>query len=275
MKRLFFIIGILSLTFTINAQITEPLSLKDCYNLARQNYPLVKQQELIQKTKEYSIENISKGYLPQLAINGQATYQSDVTEIPIKLPNTTVPSLSNDQYKIYAEVNQTLFDGGIKKLEKQSAETSAAVDQQKLEVELYKLKERINQLFFGILLVNEQLAQTNILKKDIELGITKINAAIANGTALKSSADALQAELLKADQRSIELRSASQAYRDMLGHFINRPLDETVALEKPAKISASQIINRPELILYDTEQKSFDIQNELVKAKNLPNAGLF
>jgi outer membrane protein TolC len=275
MKRLFFIIGILSLTFTINAQITEPLSLEDCYNLARQNYPLVKQQELIQKTKEYSIENISKGYLPQLAINGQATYQSDVTEVPIKLPNMTVPSLSQDQYKIYAEVNQTLFDGGIKKLEKQSAETSAAVDQQKLEVELYKLKERINQLFFGILLVNEQLAQTNILKKDIELGITKINAAIANGTALKSSADALQAELLKADQRSIELRSASQAYRDMLGHFINRPLDETVALEKPAKISASQMINRPELILYDTEQKSFDIQNNLVKAKNLPKAGFF
>ncbi len=275
MKHLFFIVGILSLAFTINAQTSELLSLEDCYTRARQNYPLVNQQDLIQKSKEYSIENISKGYLPQFVVNGQATYQSEVTEIPIKLPNTTIPSLSKDQYKIYAEVNQAVFDGGIKKLQKQSVEAGAEVDQQKLEVELYKLKERINQLFFRILLANEQLAQTAILKKDIQLGISKINAAIANGTALKSSADALQAELLKTDQRTIELRSASQAYRDMLGLFINRSLDEHIVLEKPEKISASQAINRPELILYDTEKKLFDIENNLVKAKNLPKAGLF
>lgn len=274
MKHLF-LIGLLGLAFTANAQTPDPLSLNDCYALARQNYPLVKQQELIHKSKEYSIENISKGYLPQFIINGQATYQSDVTEIPVKLPNTTIPSISKDQYKIYAEVNQAVFDGGIKKLQKQSVDAGAAVDQQKLEVELYKLKDRINQLFFGILLVNEQLAQTNILKKDIQLGISKINAAIANGSALKSSADALQAELLKTDQRSIELRSAGQAYRDMLGLFINKSLDENNVLEKPEKIPASQTINRPELILYDTEKKLFDIENNLVKAKNLPKVGFF
>jgi len=275
MKHLFFIISILGLAFSANAQTPNPITLEECYNLARQNYPLVKQQELIQKSKEYSIENISKAYLPQLAINGQATYQSEVTEIPVKLPNTIIPALSKDQYKIYAEVNQTVFDGGVKRLQKQSIEADAAVDQQQLEVELYKLKERINQLFFGILLANEQLSQTEILKKDIQLGITKINAAIANGTALKSSGDALQAELLKTDQRSIELKSVNRAYRDMLGLFINRPMDENSLLEKPIKISAAQTINRPELTLYDTEKKLFDIQNSLIKAKNLPKAGLF
>jgi outer membrane protein TolC len=275
MKRLLFILSIFAALFTAKAQTAKPLSLEDCYSLARQNYPLVKQQELILKSKEYSIENISKGYLPQFAINGQATYQSDVTEIPIRLPNTTIPVLSKDQYKIYAEVNQNVFDGGIKKIQKQSIEADAAVDQQKLEVELYKLKERINQLFFGILLANEQLAQTEILKKDIRLGITKTNAAITNGTALKSSADALQAELLKADQRSIELQATNQSYRDMLSLFINRPMDQSSVLEKPAKVSASQNINRPELVLYDDEKKSFDIQNNLIKAKNLPQAGLF
>lgn len=275
MKHLFFIIGILGLAYSVNAQTINRITLEECYNLARQNYPLVKQQELIQKSKEYSIGNISKAYLPQLAINGQATYQSEVTEIPVKLPNTIIPVLSKDQYKIYAEVNQTVFDGGVKRLQKQSIDADAAVDQQKIEVELYKLKERINQLFFGILLANEQLRQTEILKKDIQSGITKTNAAIANGTALKSSADALQAELLQTDQRSIELRSVSRAYKDMLGLFINRPLDENSVLEKPIKISAVQTINRPELTLYDTEKKLFDIQNSLINAKNLPKAGLF
>lgn len=275
MKHLFFIVGILGLAFSVNAQIPDPITLEECYNLARQNYPLVNQQELIQKSKEYSIENISKAYLPQFAINGQATYQSEVTEIPVKLPNTIIPALSKDQYKIYAEVNQTVFDGGVKRLQKQSIDADAAVDQQKIEVELYKLKERINQLFFGILLANEQLSQTEILKKDIQLGISKTNAAIANGTALKSSADALQAEFLKTNQRSIELKSVSQAYRDMLSLFINKPLDENSILEKPIKISAAQTINRPELTLYDTEKKLFDIQNLLINAKNLPKAGLF
>ena len=172
-------------------------TIEDCYRLARQNYPLLKQKELILKSKEYSIQNAGKGYLPQFSINGQATYQSDVTEIPIKIPNTNIPAISKDQYKIYTEANQTIFDGGIIKIQKQSIEANAAVEDQKLEVKLYDLKERINQMFFGILLVNEQDTLTEILKKDIQNGITKINAAIANGTALKSSSDALQAELLK------------------------------------------------------------------------------
>jgi hypothetical protein len=274
MKHLLIILS-LSLTFAGKTQETEALSLGECYTRARENFPLIKQKALIQKTSDYTIENLAKGYLPQLTINGQATYQSDVTEIPVKLPGTDNPSLSKDQYKIFAEINQAIFDGGTKKLLKQSIEANAAVGQQQLEVDLYKLKERINQLFFGILLANEQLAQTVILKKDIQLGIAKINAAIANGTALKSSAASLQAELLKTNQRSIELRSASQAYRDMLGLFINRPLDENTVLEKPVKIATSQVIARPELILYDTEKKLLDIENKLVKAKNLPKAGLF
>lgn len=275
MKHSLLLVCILSVAFKLSAQTTAPLSLEDCYKLARQNYPLINQKGLIEKSRQYAVANISKANLPQLSVNGQATYQSGVTEIPIKIPNTNIPSLSKDQYKLYAELNQSLFDGGVKKIEKQSIEAHAAVDQQKLEVELYKLKERINQLFFGILLANEQLVQTRLLKKDIEIGIGKVNAAIANGTALKSSADALQAELLKADQRSIELRSVSQAYRDMLGQFINRSIDDQAVLEKPAKLAVSQTISRPELFLYDTEKKSLAIQTDLIKAKNLPKAGLF
>ncbi len=276
MNRILFIILSFCLgTLVSKSQAVTSLTIDECYQLARQNFPLIKQKDLIQKTKEYSIDNISKGYLPQFIINGQASYQSDVTEIPVKLPNTTIPTLDKDQYKLYAEVNQTVFDGGVKKLEKHSVEANTAVEQQKLEVELYKLNERINQLFFGILLANEQLAQTDILKKDIQLGITKINAAIANGTALKSSGDALQAELLKADQRAIELKSAARGYRDMLSLFINKALDEHVVLERPAKIIASPTINRPEILLYDTEKKSLDVQTSLIKAKNLPKAGLF
>lgn len=275
MKPSFFILSIFWLAQIINAQTTNTLTLPDCYTLARQNYPKVKQQQLIQKTKEYSVENISKGYLPQFIVNGQATYQSDVVTIPFELPGVVIPTLSKDQYKIYAEVSQNVFNGGNKKLEKRSAEADAVVSQQQLEVDLYALKKSINELFFGILLAQEQLLQNDLLKKDIELGLAKTNASIANGTALKSSGDALQANLLKTDQESIELKFASLAYRDRLSLFINRPLDENTVFQKPPSITPSQDINRPEIILYDAQNKALDVETELVNAKNLPKVDLF
>jgi outer membrane protein TolC len=275
MKLIFFTTSICCVLLTANAQIAKTLTLEDCYRLARQNYPLLKQKQLISKSKEYSIENASKGYLPQFSINGQATYQSDVTEIPVKIPNTTIPTISKDQYKIYTEVNQTIFDGGIIKMQKQSIEANAVVEDQKLEVELYNLKERINHLFFGILLVNEQYALAEILNKDIQSGITKTNAAIANGTALKSSSDVLQAELLKVGQHTIELKATHKAYLEMLSQFINQSLDENILLEKPAQITIAQNISRPELMLFDNQKKMIDVQTKLLSAKNQPKVGLF
>lgn len=275
MKRFLVILSFLVSLQAANAQNSNAISIEDCYKLAKQNYPLIKRQDLITKSKEYSIANVSTAFLPQFTVNGQATYQSDVTEIPVKLPNTDIPSPGKDQYKIYAEVNQAIFDGGVNKLQKNSIEANAGIEQQQLEIELYKLNERINQLFFGILLSKEQLAQTEMLKKDIRLGLDKVKAAIANGTALKSNGDVLEAELLKTEQKAIELRSVARAYTTMLSYFINKPLDENTNFEKPANLVASLQISRPELLLYEKEKRSLDIQDQLVKAKNLPKTGLF
>jgi len=257
------------------AQSSNTLTIMQCYELAKANYPLAKQMALIEKTKEYSIENISKGWLPQLSVNGQGTYQSAVTQIPISLPNVSIPVLSRDQYKAYGEVYQPLTDGYTIQQQKQLATANAATEQQKLEVELFKLKERINQIFFGILLIDAQVQQTVLLKKDIQSGLEKINASIANGTALKSSADILQAELLKTDQRSIELKASRKGYADMLAVFINQPVNENTQFIPPAAPTITAGINRPELHLYEVQKNSFAVQDKLIKAKNLPRVGLF
>lgn len=257
------------------AQTPDHLSIDSCYQYAKNNYPLIKQQELIEKTKQYSIDNATKGYLPQLAINGQATYQSDVTQIPISLPNMSVPTLSKDQYKIYGEINQPLTDVTVINQQKQLIRDNATVEGEKLEVELYKLKERINQLFFGILLIDAQLHQTDLLKKDIQSGIDKTNAALANGTALKSNVNMLKAELLKASQRSTELKTNRKGYSDMLGLLINKPLSAQTVLEMPVAKNNTQTINRPELRLYDAQKKTVDVQEKLINAKNIPRLNLF
>lgn len=258
-----------------NAQSNEPLTIETCYALARQNYPMARQLELIDKSTGYNIQNASKSFLPQIAINGQASYQSEVTQVPIKMPGMNVPEISKDQYKLYADISQSVYDGGMTKLQQRSQQANGDVEKQKLEIELYKLKERINQLFFSILIIDEQLKQNEFLKKDIQLGINKTEAGIANGTALKSTANAAKAELLKADQHAIEMNATRKGYIDMLGLFINKTLEENTMLIKPRYEQKLQEINRPELKLYDLQNKGLNIQDKMIKAKNLPKFNLF
>lgn len=257
------------------AQQNNALTLDYCLEMAKQNYPLIKQYTLIEKTKEYSIANAQKGYLPQFNVAGQATYQSAVTAVPISLPNMDVPTISKDQYRLYGEVSQSITDLFTVKDQKEYINTNSEIESQKVEVELYKLRERINNLFFGILLIDAQIQQTELLKKDIQSGIEKTNVAIANGVALKSTADNLKAELLKADQRTIELKATRKGYADMLALFIGNPIDENTNLEKPQRQIFTNTINRPELRLFDLQKKSFDVQEKLITAKNLPRVSLF
>ncbi len=263
------------LSFTVSfLHAQTKLTIEQCYDLAKKNYPLVKQMELVSKTAEYNVQNASRGYLPQISLSGQATYQSDVTGLPINIPN--VEKLNKDQYKVYADITQVVFDGGVINQQKKMQQANAEVEQEKIEVELYKLKERINQLYFGVLMIDGQLTQVELLGKDINTGLEKVNAGISNGVALKINADVLKAELLKAEQKTIELKSARKAYLAALNLFINQTLDDNVMLEQPqATATLAATINRPELKLFEIQNKYVDTQSKLITRKNLPKLGLF
>ncbi|WP_229212640.1 TolC family protein [Dyadobacter soli] len=255
----------------------KPLTIREAYQLARKNYPMIRQQGLIEKTRDYSVSNAAKGYLPQFTVQGQATYQSAVTEfkLPVSIPGVEFPTINKDQYKVYGELNQTIYDGGNVRTQVRSHEANAQVESQKLEVELYKLNERVNQLFFGTLMLDEQLKQNDLLKKDINLGIRKVQALIDNGTAFKSNANTLKAELLKADQRMIDLNASRKAYTEMLGLLTGLPLGDSAVLEKPANLAASGDISRPELKLYEAQNRSLDIQSQLLDVRNRPKLNFF
>ena len=261
------------------AQTNAELTIDSCYAKAKRNYPLVKQYNLIEKSKTYSLDNVSKGYLPQVNIGGQATYQSDVTQptlnqnLPGALP--IFETISKDQYKIYGEVVQPITDLFTLSNQKDLVEKNAEVETQKLEVELYKLRERIDQVFFGILMIDQQIEQTTLLKNDIQTGIDKTNAAIANGISLKSNLYLLQAEMLKADQRTTELTAARKSYADILSLFIAEPVTESTLIRKPPMPKFSSEIARPELEMYDRQKQVFDIQGNIVNARNLPRFSLF
>jgi outer membrane protein TolC len=246
----------------------EPLTLDRCYELATQNYPLIKQRELISRSGAYSVENAGRGYLPQLSFSGQATYQSDVVHFP--LPG--LPQLSKDQYKVQAEISQTIYDGGSIHYQKELSKAATATQQQQLEVTLYAVKDRVSQLFFGILLSEEQLWQNDLRKTDIESGIHKMQGAVDNGTALRSSLDELKAELLNVEQTGTQLTAVKKGYMQMLSLFINQPV---TSLVKPAAVNIPTDIKRPELSLYAHQQQSFEIQEKQLKSNYLPKISAF
>lgn len=268
---------LLFLLLFLSTNALAQLTLEQCYELSKNNYPLIKQKELISQSKEYSVANARSGYLPQFSLAAQATYQSDVTRVPIDLPGLSIKPLSKDQYKIYGEVNQTILDGGTIRQNAALSENNAQVENQKLEVELYKIKDRVNQLFFGVLLLDEQLAQTLLVKKDLQSSLSRIQASIQNGTAFRSNEDILQAEILKTDQRIIETKSVRKAYVEMLGIFINQSLDESTKLISPAiqPVNESADINRPELNLYNAQRLLYNSQYLLNNTRNQPKLGFF
>lgn len=266
------------LTAHIQAQTEQPLSIDSCYAKARRNYPLIKQFGLIEKSKSYSLDNVSKGYLPQVTVAGQATYQSDVTQLALSENLSGMLNfepISKDQYKLYGEVVQPITDLFTLSNQKNLVDINAGVEAQKIEVELYRLYERIDQLFFGMLLIELQVEQNEIVKKDILAGIEKTTAAIANGTALKSNLSLLKAELLKAEQRTTELKAGWKSYADMLSLFTHETVTPDTKLQKPPVPQFSAAINRPELQLYELQKNAFDVQGNIVSTKNLPRFSLF
>ncbi|MBK7849818.1 MAG: TolC family protein [Bacteroidetes bacterium] len=254
---------------------SQSLNLDSCQHLASVNYPLSKQAELLSKSREYSLDNLNKGYWPQLNIGGQATYQSDVTEIPVRLPGLSIPAVPKDQFKIYGELNQPITDLITVGKQKDVQRAQSDVQTANLEVELYKLRDRVNQLYFGILMIDAQLKQNELLKNDIQTGLNKINAALANGTEYKSNADKLKAELLRANQKTIELNAARKAYLEMLSQFTHTSMPDNTVLETPTQQTIVAGINRPEISYFSSRDKSFDAQKKLLTARNLPKFGLF
>ncbi len=276
MKKIRLLVVLLIPVF-LTAQTLQKLSLQEAYDLSQKNYPAIKQKGLVKQTASISIDNLQKGFLPQFSVSGQASYQSDVTKLPVSLPGFAIDPPAKDQYRLVAEVSQLVYDGGLTKEQKALQQLNAAVEDQKVEVELYKLKERINQVYLGILFLEEQLKQVELVKTDIQTGIKRVEAQVQSGVAFRSNLNMLKAELLKTEQRAIEVRSSRKGLIDVLSLFTGQALAENVHLEKPALI-VSEIateIARPELKLYNEQEKFIGQQERLITAKNLPRASLF
>ena len=260
------------------AALGQSITLDECQTKAKANYPLVKQYNLIEQTAQYNISNANKGYLPQVTLSAKGTYQSQVTKLPITIPNVTIPGLSKDQYQAVVEANQVIWDGGAISAQKKITNANTEVEKQKLEVDLYTLNERVNQLYFGILLLKEQLRQNDILQNELQTNYNRVASYKQNGVANQSDLDALKVEQINAQQRGTELHITQKSYFIMLSALTGLTIDTKTELIKPEINLASlntTVNHRPEIGLFDAQNKLFESQKELLNAGNRPKIGAF
>jgi outer membrane protein TolC len=246
------------------------VSLAECYHLTRENYPNLQQAGIWQEITQLKKENLKTGYLPQVSLNGQATYQSDVTKIDIELPNISIPTVSKDQYKAYAEFRQTLWDGGLTAANAQLEDALLKSHLSELEVELYKLNEQVAQAFFTALVVEKQTEVVNAQKKVLTEKLASAESAIRNGMAEKTAALEIKAEILNLEQHKIQLVAAKNSAIQMLsiltGKAINQDF-EFVFTEKP--VLPGENLSRPEQVLFSNQITQLETQmNLLDKSRN-------
>ncbi len=254
---------------------TDDISIEQCMQLARENYPQIKQLNLIDEAARYDISGVMKSWLPHLNISGKATYQSDVVEMPFDIPGFSF-NLPHDQYSLVGEISQTIWDGGTARSQKEVYSTGAEVQKKQVEVSVYSINDRVAQIYLGILLIDGQLRQNDILEESLERNARQVQARIDNGTAYRSDLDMIRVQELNCEQQKDGLLTDRKAYLEMLekltgtslqGRHLTIPADD-------AATTASCAITRPELFLYEAQVQQNEAQLRQLNSRISPKFSL-
>ncbi|WPO78378.1 TolC family protein [Flavobacterium sp. KACC 22761] len=259
-------IGLLSFMNIVSAQT---LTIDQSYKLAVENYPLIKQYELIEKSKEYTLSNANKAYLPQISVTAIEGYVFG-----------DFPSMGNSgndsKFKFIGlgQVNQVIWDGGATKTQKKIVEASSNVDKASVEVSLYDLRSRVNQLYFGVLLIEEQLKQLEIQNTILANNIDKVKKLHENGLAYKTDVDEMKAEQLILSRQKKDFEYTKNGYQTMFSYLIGKNINQT-KFEKPINaVGLDTLIKRPEQLRFSNQRNLISAQSDMQKVSLMPKVGL-
>ncbi|PIY13446.1 MAG: TolC family protein [Flavobacteriaceae bacterium CG_4_10_14_3_um_filter_33_47] len=247
----------------------EQLSLNQCYQWLDKNYPMVKQRELFEKQNSIDSQIITNKTLPQLNLEAQATYQSEVTQVPI--PNTGIDPLNKDQYRATATLNQLIYNDGFINASLEAKSAHLKTQKKQIEVNLYALKKEVNQLYFSILLLQEKKALLNAKKDQLNSRISEVKSGIEYGVILPASDKVLEAELIKIQQQFDEIGFNKKSMLNTLSSLIGFDLNDDIILENPhLEVAISNQINRPEIDLFNLKKEEIQANEQLLSKQKAP-----
>jgi len=266
----------LFISSTIQALEGQRLSLFECQKLAKESHPYYQDRQRIETNAGLKSKNINTQWLPQINANAQATYQSDVTSIPINLPGMTIPKLPLDQYKLWLDINQTLYDGGSISAQRHINETSSQVDLLQNESELHKIVELVNQTYFGLLLVNENIVLLNNVKENLDQRQKTVEAAVKNGILQESDLENINIEILKNKQQIDELKFSYAAGISIMSELTGKKLDDSASIELPLiAIPDTGSYQRAEIKMMDVQKTSLRFSDKLTLSQRIPKIYAF
>ena len=265
----------------LTALVAQAQTLEECCRLAREHYPEIRQYDLIAETEQYNISNAARAWIPQVVLSGQATYQSATPTYPeafnqmIAANGLDMSGVRKDQYKVVIDVSQNIWDGGQSKANREIAEAEATEQRSQVDASLYDLQSRIQNLYFGILLLDEHVAQTEILIEVLDANLNRMCTYYKNGVAMQSDVDAVEAELLTAHQALSQVEASRASYRRMLEVFIGQSLTDKT-LTRPAMVEvASRTSAHPKLVMFDAQTDRLAAQRKAITASTMPRFSAF
>lgn len=280
MKKVIQATAILLVLFA--ATPSAAITLDECRRMATENYPMVKQYGLVEMSTDYSISNAKRNYLPRISISAQATYQSEVVEFSPEIQNmfstfgVNYAGIDKDQYRATIELQQNIWDGGISKAQRKKAEAEGTSSARSIETEIYSVNERIDQLYFGILILKARQEQNIKLRELLKSNCDKIEGMLRNGTATQSDYDAVRAEQLAAEQDYRRITASCKAYCNMLSLFTGKEITPDTEFILPEAIYDPDAENRrPELSLIDARISELDAEEFALKRTSNPKIGAF
>lgn len=276
-------ITILLFVFAASLCNAQNITLEECQRAARDNYPLISQKGLIDKLADYNVSNARRNWLPQITLSAAAGYLSEVPTIPDKLAgllpqlNMNIGDFPHDLYGASVGVKQIVWDGGMVKAQVEASKAEAEVSRQSWETEMYALCGRVNQLYFGVLLLQENLNVADLFIDELNRNYKTVEAMAKYGTADKNDLDKIKVEILGANQQRAQIEASRKAYLQMLGIITGGTVNVSSELTKPAmaKIPATDEINRPEIAVIDARQNLLNAQRKAVNSSVMPQIGAF
>ena len=249
------------------------ISIEQCMELARGNYPQIRQLDLIDEAAGYDISTVMKTWLPHLNISGKATYQSDVVEMPFDIPGFTF-NLPHDQYSLVGEISQTIWDGGTTRSQKEVYSTTAEVQKKQVEVSVYSINDRVAKIYLGILLIDSQIRQNDILAESLERNAGQVQARIDNGTAYRTDLDMIRVKMLDCGQQKDGLLSDREAYVKMLEKLTGISIEGRELTIPDDGYTAGGPVSRPELLLYNAQLQQNEARLRQLDSKISPKFSL-
>ena len=270
---------ILTFIIIILAVSAHAQTLEECQQAAEKNYPVIKRYDLIGRTTELTVSNLQKEWLPQITASAQATYQNAVAAWPESIKSVyqrmglDMKGLKKDQYKVGIDVQQTLYDGGVISSQKRIARQEGKLQEVQNDVNQYQLRQRVNEMYFSLLLLNEQIRLNDDVKALLLSSEKKLAAMVKGGTAATSDYENVMAERLVAEQQNSSLKAQQQMLQRLLSVFCGMEVNH-LQKPKPAEVSTTTN-NRPELSMFDSQIKLVEAKEKALNARLMPKLGLF